>query len=258
MPSESNTRGLSIRAASPPTAPRLGRLQAFHVLSETPCPYLPERQERKLFTEVIGPRATRLYSELSRGGFRRSHMFAYRPACTGCQACVPVRVAARTFRCGKSLRRVARKNADLQALERPPVATQEQFRVFRAYVRSRHGDGEMSRMNYADYQAMIEETHLETGLVEFRDRNDVLRGAILADWLDDGISAVYSYFDPRQDARSLGTYMILSLIDHAVASGRDYVYLGYWIAGSQKMAYKQRFRPLEALVDGDWRVLDPL
>ena len=250
---ESLSKGLSIRPPSPSSEPSLLRLQSFHVLSETPCPYLPNRYERKLFTEILGPRAGSLYSDLSRVGFRRSHMFAYRPACRGCNACVPVRVDVVGFAPGKSLRRISRRNADLVIRERPPVATQEQYRVFCQYIQARHGEGEMASMTFADYCSMIEETHLESRLFEFRFEDDMLAAVVLADWLDDGLSAVYSFFDPAFANRSLGNYMILALVEHARRAGLSYVYLGYWIAGSPKMSYKSRFRPLQALTPHGWR-----
>jgi len=231
--------------------------QAFHVLPETPCPYLPQRNERKLFTDLATPGGRRLYDDLSRAGFRRSHRFAYRPACTDCQACVPVRIDARRFRLTSSLRRVKRRNDDLWAQQRPARATSEHYRLFARYVDARHGDGDMAAMTFADYQAMVEETVLDSRLHELRDPDGRLLAVALVDWLDDGPSAVYSFFDARAEARSLGSQIILQLIDDALAGGFPYVYLGYWIAETRKMAYKTRFQPLEALGPQGWYVLDP-
>ncbi len=233
-------------------------LQAFHVLPETPCPYLPERNERKLFTDLATPGGQHLYDSLSRAGFRRSHRFAYRPACTNCQACVPVRIDVRSFRTGSSLRRVKRRNADLWTQQRPAQATAEHYRLFARYVDSRHGDGDMAVMTFADYQAMVEESVLDTRLHELRDPEGELMAVALVDWLDDGPSAVYSFFDPSQPERSLGTRIILQLLDDALACGLPYLYLGYWIAATRKMAYKTRFRPLEALGMTGWYVLEPI
>lgn len=229
--------------------------QSLFVLRETPCPYLPGRMERKVVTELTGRNVQASYSELSRAGFRRSHLFAYRPACRGCDACVPVRVDATRYRPSKSLRRIARKNADLSGTLRPPVATYEQFVVFQRYLQSRHGDGDMARMAYGDYRAMIEETSAATRVAEFRDPHGRLVAGCLLDLLDDGSSAVYSFFEPDEHPRSLGTYMIHWLIQDTHLRGLSYVYLGYWIRQSRKMAYKTRFRPLEALGAHGWRDL---
>ncbi len=233
--------------------------QIFHVLPDTPCPYLPGRWERKLVTEVYGRNAGRLYSRLSRAGFRRSHHFAYRPACTGCAACVPVRVRALEFEPGASLRRITRRNADLTVALRPPSATAEQYALFARYLGTRHADGEMAGMTFDDYRAMVEDTSLASSVLELRDRpkedGGELVAACLVDWLEDGASAVYSFFEPGAAPRSLGKFCILALIAETRRRRLPFVYLGYWIAESPKMAYKARFRPLEGLLGGDWRLL---
>lgn len=221
-----------------------------------PCPYLGGKIERHIFAEVAGPGAADAYDELARAGFRRSHRVAYRPACAGCRACVPVRVAARLFKPNRSQRRVARANADLTPAILPPAATVEQFRLFLRYQQSRHGDGEMARMGFDDYRGMVEETAVGTALVEFRDPEGRLMAACLFDRLGDGLSAVYSYFEPEAAERGLGTHAVLWLIEQALSERRPHVYLGYWIADSRKMAYKTRFKPLECLTDGQWRPLE--
>lgn len=226
--------------------------QVYHVLAESPCPYLPGRRERKVITELAGTEATTHYTTLSRAGFRRSHEYAYRPACSGCSACVPVRVKATDFMASASLRRVARRNLDLKATDRAADATREQFALFSRYVRGRHGDGEMADMNLRDYYGMVQHSRIETRMVEFRDVGGNLVAACLFDRLDDGLSAVYSFFDPDIEGRSLGNYMVLWLIEAASDRGLPYVYLGYWIADSPKMAYKRRFRPFEALGETGW------
>lgn len=227
--------------------------QVFHVLPENPCPYLPGKKERKLFTDLAGPGSRRLYDLLSIAGFRRSHLYAYRPACRSCQACVPVRVRVADFSWSQSLRRIHRRNSDLIVSEEPARASLGQYRLFDRYVRHRHGDGDMAAMTWSDFQAMVEETVLDTRLVEFRTPDGALLGAILVDWLADGPSAVYSFFEPNEEARSLGSEMILWLVEEAEKRDLPYVYLGYWIEGSRKMAYKARFQPLEQLIDGQWR-----
>lgn len=232
------------------------RLQPFYVLVETPCPYLPGRKERKLATEISGPDAAALYDRLSRAGFRRSHSFAYRPACRSCAACVPVRVLADRFRPSSSLRRVWRINEDLAALSRPPRATSEQFALFTRYLSARHGEGDMAGMSFGEYRTMVEESRLDTRVIEFRDPSGALVAACLGDWLSDGPSAVYSFFEPAQERRSLGSYMVLWLIEQARLAGLPHTYLGYWIAGAPKMAYKARFRPIEGLGPDGWRLLE--
>jgi len=221
-----------------------------------PCPYLPDRIERKVVTDLAGPDASALYERLSRAGFRRSHSLAYRPACPGCDACVPVRIPVAEFAPSASLVRILRANADLAMHDSPAHATIDQFRLFARYQRSRHAGGEMSGMTYDDYRAMVEETPVESRMVEYRTKEGVLVAAMLADRLADSLSAVYSFFDPAANKRSLGIYMVLWLIDVARAEGLPYVYLGYWIADSRKMSYKSRFRPLEGLGPDGWATLD--
>ncbi len=229
----------------------------FHVLRENPCPYLPGRMERKLITRIEAPDATGFYSVLSQSGFRRSHVFAYRPACNGCSACVPVRVRAAQFRPSRTQRRLMTLNADLTCVERPAVASPEQYDLFRSYIRDRHGDGEMADMGFTDYRSMVEDTHLDSCLLEYRTPDRRLVAVCLNDWLEDGASAVYSFFDPELAKRSLGTWTILTLIEAARRRGLPHVYLGYWIRQAPKMSYKERVRPLEGLGPDGWRVVAP-
>jgi arginyl-tRNA--protein-N-Asp/Glu arginylyltransferase len=228
----------------------------FYRMPPRPCPYLPGRTEQNIFTELAGPNTTQLYDALTQAGFRRSHNVAYRPACPGCQACVPVRVVARDFKVSASMRRILRRNEDLVPAEVRARATAEQFRLFNRYVASRHGDGEMAGMSFADYMAMVQDSPLRTFLSEHRTADGDLIGACLVDRLSDGLSAVYSFFEPGQAGRSLGSLMILKLIERTVELDLPYLYLGYWIGGSQKMAYKWRFRPLEGLGADGWSLLD--
>lgn len=244
----------AIGVLAPPLAHNRLR-HSFFVLRETPCPYLPGRMERKLVTELVGRGMASAYGGLSRGGFRRSHLFAYRPACRGCAACVAVRVVADAYKPSKSMRRLVRKNSDLTPILRHPEASYEQFLLFARYLRMRHPDGEMARMTFEDFRAMVEETAVDTQLAEFRDPQGRLLAVCLLDWLDDGASAVYSFFEPEAAQRGLGSYMIHWLIGEALGRGLPYVYLGYWIAGSPKMAYKARFKPLEGLGPKGWRRL---
>jgi leucyl-tRNA---protein transferase len=197
-----------------------------------------------------------LHDQLSRAGFRRSQAIAYKPNCRGCGSCVPVRVPVAAFAPTRSQRRIARRNADVSARELPPVALSEHFQLFRRYIRSRHGDGGMAGMSFDDYRAMVQESPVTTHVVEFRDGRGALYGVCLSDALDDGLSLVYSFFEPEREADSPGSFIIVWHIREARRRGLPYVYLGYWIDGSRKMAYKTKFRPVEALSADGWRPLD--
>ena len=224
----------------------------FFSTSPLPCPYLPGRNEQRLVTELIGRNALDMHDRLSDGGFRRSHSIAYAPACPACDACAAVRVLAQDFNASRSQQRTWNKNKDLSAEETPAVATQEQYTLFSRYQRHRHGDGDMSRMDFVDYQALIEDTPVKTTLVEFRDSKGRLVAACLTDMMDTGLSAVYSFFDPDLPSRSLGTHMILWLIERARSLELSHVYLGFWIAESSRMAYKAKFRPIEIKRSEGW------
>jgi leucyl-tRNA---protein transferase len=231
------------------------RPQFFYTTAPLPCPYLPGRTERKIVTELSGAGAEGMHDRLSRAGFRRSHNIAYAPVCPGCQACIPIRIRAADFEPDRTQRRIARANAGLAIREMPARASAEQFALFQRYQQARHGEGDMAAMGFYDYRAMVEDTPITTAMVEFRDEADRLVAACLTDWLSDGLSAVYSFFDPEAARRSLGSQAILWLIGRARLARLPYVYLGYWVPESQKMAYKARFRPSEVLTGGVWRVL---
>ncbi len=235
------------------TKPLTGPLQFFFGTLPQSCPYLPDRVESKIVTDLTSANARALHDQLSHAGFRRSHTLAYKPACPACNACVPVRVPVARFRPSRSLRRVWRRNAGLTATEKPPRATAEQFALFTRYQRWRHSDGGMALMDFGDYRAMVEKTPIDTMLVEFREDDGRLMAAALTDRLGDGLSGVYKFFDPTEAARSMGTYIVLWHVERAGALGLPYVYLGYWIADCRKMAYKTRFRPIEALGPHGWR-----
>ena len=231
-----------------------GSFRQFFATSPVACPYVPGRAERKLIVELGGSGGAAFYDDLSRAGFRRSHRFAYRPACRGCSSCVPVRIAVERFRHTRSTRRVRNANRDICGSLVTARATPEQFRLFSAYQRMRHGDSDMASMRYGDYQGMVEDTPLRTALAEFRDGCGDLVAASLIDLLDDGVSAVYSYYDPLQTKRSLGIWTVLWLVEECRRRRQPFVYLGYWIAESRKMAYKSRFPALERLGEGGWTV----
>jgi leucyl-tRNA---protein transferase len=229
----------------------------FFATSPVACPYLPGRAERKIIVELGGGASAAFYDNLSRIGFRRSHRFAYRPACRGCASCVPVRIAVERFHDTRSTRRVRNSNRDLRTRFVAARATPEQFRLFSAYQRTRHSDSDMAIMRYADYRIMIEDTPVRTAIAEFRDADGALLAASLIDLLDDGVSAVYSFFDPHQTKRSLGIWSVLWLVEECRRHEQPFVYLGYWIADSPKMAYKGRFPALERLTAGGWKAFPP-
>jgi leucyl-tRNA---protein transferase len=233
----------------------------FYLTAPSPCPYLGGKEERKVFTHLVGERAPELNNILTQGGFRRSQSIAYRPACEGCRSCVSVRVVAKDFCPTQSMRRIARRNADIASEMRIAVPTSEQYAIFRAYLDSRHRDGGMADMTVLDYAMMVEDSHIETRIIEYRRRvsaeapqrggGDLLAIA-LTDVLGDGLSMVYSFFEPDEAARSLGTFMVLDHIARAQRMGLSYVYLGYWVRGSRKMDYKSRFLPQERLMPDGW------
>jgi arginine-tRNA-protein transferase len=238
----------------------LSRLPQFFVTPGGACPYLPGKVERKVFARLLGTQATRLNDSLTHSGFRRSQMIAYRPSCDGCSACVSVRVVANEFVPDRTMRKVARDNAELVRAVAAPEATREQFALLQKYLASRHAGGGMSDMNLFDYVAMVEETPVHTMLLEYRapamnGGRGPLVACALTDSLADGLSMVYSFFDPAWSGRSLGTHMILDHVKAALERDLAYVYLGYWVRGSRKMDYKSRFQPLEALGPSGWRRL---
>jgi leucyl-tRNA---protein transferase len=225
----------------------------FYLTAPSPCPYLAGKEERKVFTHLVGERAPELNNILTQGGFRRSQSIAYRPACEDCRACISVRVIATDFRPTPSMRRIVRRNADIAAEMRIAVPTSEQYAIFRAYLDSRHRDGGMADMTVLDYAMMVEDSHIETRIIEYRLRpSNELVAIALTDVLGDGLSMVYSFFEPDQSARSLGTFMVLDHIARAQRMGLSYVYLGYWVRGSRKMDYKSRFLPQERLMPEGW------
>ena len=226
----------------------------FFVTAPLPCPYLTGQTERRIVTELSGRDASQLHDTLSRVGFRRSHGLIYAPICQNCSACLAVRTVVDDFQLTPSLRRVLRANPDVTGEAR---ATTEQYKLFARYQESRHSGGDMATMDFYDYQALIEETPVDTTVIEYRDASRELIAASLVDRMSDGISAVYSFFDPESRRRSLGTYMILRLIDAARRQELPYVYLGYWIKGSRKMSYKERFEPLQYYSGGNWQSVLP-
>jgi leucyl-tRNA---protein transferase len=237
------------------TDQRSTRIPQFFLTPGGPCPYLPGRIERKVFARLGGNLAQPLSEALTHSGFRRSQSIAYRPACEGCSACVSVRIRVGEFASSRNQKRIRRRSEDLSRAEVAAEATREQFALLRTYLDSRHPGGGMSDMGLFDYVAMVEETPVDTHIVEYRKPDGTLVACALTDRLKDGLSMVYSFFHPGEEARSLGTYMILDHVRAARDAGLPYVYLGYWVRGSEKMDYKVRFSPLEALGANGWEDL---
>lgn len=231
----------------------------FFITAPSPCPYLPGRVERKVFTHLVGHDARALNTQLSQGGFRRSQNIAYRPACEGCASCVSVRVPVNTFEPGRSFRRIRRRNDDLTATVVRSKATSEHFSLFRTYIDLRHGEGGMADMSVLDFAAMVDDNFVDSRLVEYRlpaaEGQGELVAAVLIDILGDGISMIYSFYDPGRKARSLGTAMILDNIARVKRLGLPYLYLGYWVRGSRKMEYKGQFLPQERLGPEGWTLV---
>jgi arginine-tRNA-protein transferase len=233
----------------------------FYVTAPQQCPYLPGRHERKLFTHLTHDKPPALVDKLLKGGFRRSQNVAYMPYCDGCNACISVRVVVDEFEPSRSFRRVLDANADLAPRRISARPTSEQYSLFRAYIDARHGDGGMADMTVLDFAMMIEDSIIDTMLTEYRPRvmesgeaaaRQPLYAVALTDRLSDGLSMVYSFYDPEAHSRSLGTYMILEHIEQCRRLGLPYLYLGYWISGSRKMNYKIRFQPQEQLGPNGW------
>ena len=239
----------------------------FFLTAPSECPYLEGQSERKVFTHLVGEKASELNDLLTQGGFRRSQNIAYRPACESCRACISVRILANEFKPTRSMRRNKALNADLVAAEYHAEPSSEQFKLFRRYLDSRHQSGGMADMSIGDYAMMVEDSHVDSRIIEYRVRTEgdglqeqpagELLAVALTDRMGDGLSMVYSFYNPDATARSLGTYMILDHIERAQTLGLPHVYLGYWVKGSRKMEYKTRFLPQEHLMAQGWQRYEP-
>jgi arginine-tRNA-protein transferase len=239
------------------------RFPEFYVTAPQPCPYIHGRLERKIFTHLTPDKPRPVVDNLLKNGFRRSQNIAYMPYCDKCSACVSVRIVVNEFEPKRTLKRVWRRNCDLHASRVASVPTSEQYSLFRAYIDSRHSDGGMADMSVFDYSMMVADSAVETFITEYRQRPVFSAGdnpaewplvaAVLCDKLSDGLSLVYSYYEPEMEDRSLGSYMIMEHVELARALGMPYVYLGYWIENSRKMAYKSKFTPQERLTARGWQ-----
>jgi arginine-tRNA-protein transferase len=232
----------------------------FFLTAPSPCPYLPDRFERKVFAHLPLADGASVNDSLTQVGFRRSQNIAYRPACESCQACVSARIPAEDYAFSRSERRTLSRNGDLERRIVEAEATMEQFDLLRRYLTARHADGGMAEMTWPDYVAMVEDTAVRTHIVEYRTRGGEsgrgdLMACALVDVMSDGLSLVYSFYDPEIGRRSLGSFVILDHVIQATLAGLPYVYLGYWVRGSEKMAYKVRFSPIELLKPEGWTLV---
>ncbi len=233
-----------------------GRKLRYYLTIPGPCPYLPDQEERKVFVHLPPLEAINVNDQLSGIGFRRSQNIAYRPACQSCRACQSVRIPVRDYIPTRSDRRVLKANSDLSKAFVEAEASREQYELLQRYLKARHPDGGMMDMSWPDLVAMIEDTLVRTHLIEYR-IDETLVACVLVDALNDGLSLVYSFYDPDMMSRSLGRYIILDHVDQALRAGYDYVYLGYWVKDSPKMDYKARYQPLEGLTDLGWQRIHP-
>ncbi|MEM6625576.1 MAG: arginyltransferase [Pseudomonadota bacterium] len=241
--------------------PEFARRLKFYLTSPQPCPYLPGKKERKVFANLAVDGAVSVNDSLTRSGFRRSQTIVYRPACASCSECRSVRIDVANFKWSKRWRRVANRSKDMVRSPRPAAASREQFRLLKKYLDHRHEDGGMTEMTLRDYAGMVDASPVRTVVFEYRappepgEDEGKLIAAALTDVMRDGLSMVYSFFDPAFSDRSLGSFMILDHIRLAKELELPYVYLGYWVRGSEKMGYKAAFRPFEIFDGQDWRTV---
>ena len=229
----------------------------FYVTAPQKCPYIKGKIERKLFTALYGRNTISLNDDLSLQGFRRSQKVLYRPLCSNCSACLSIRVKVNEFYYSKSQKRVINKNKKLIRVKKKPEATDEQFEIFKKYLNCRHLNGGMSDMDAHEFSSMIEETNVDSQIFEYwefkKEEKKQLAAVCLTDTNRDGLSMVYSFYDPKCNSQSLGKFMILDHINLTKKRDLDYLYLGYWIRGNPKMGYKSNYFPAEVFYKNQWK-----
>ena len=224
---------------------------AIRLSMRSECPYIDGRTEQRVAVDISQNPA--LHDQMARAGFRRVENWVYKPACPGCNACIPWRVDTVNFKMGRNLTRIWRVNEDLTRYIAPITPTIEHYNLFKRYIGARHGDGQMASMNQDEFVSMIENSPIESVLLDYKTADGHLVGTVLTDVQNDGLSAVYSFYDPAETKRSLGTYMIMDMIDFAKELGLPWLYLGYYVEESSKMHYKARFQPASIFIDGQWQ-----
>ena len=229
---------------------------AMRLSMESNCPYIKGRTEQRIAVDIS--KDPQCHDGLAIAGFRRVENWVYRPACPQCNACLPWRVDVANFRPSRNMSRIIKKNRDLTRHVASPFPSDDHYRLFKTYVNSRHDDGQMAQMDQLEFTSMISNSPIETILISYTDAENNLVGAILSDLQSDGLSAVYSFFEPSLTARSLGTFMVLDLLGIAKDSDLNWLYLGYFVEGSRKMEYKARFEPAEVFRDGQWQAVSKL
>lgn len=218
------------------------------------CPYITGKIEQRIAVDIDF--CPSVHDSLARAGFRRVENWVYKPVCPNCIACLPWRVNVLQFQPSRNMARVISTNRDLTRRINDARPTDGHYQLFKSYVNSRHDDGQMARMDSDDFNSMISNSPIETMLIDYFDQDQQLLGSMLTDVQQDGMSAVYSFFNPAVAHRSLGTYMIIDLISCAYDLKLPWVYLGYYVEKSQKMQYKARFRPAEVFRDGSWQLFE--
>jgi len=222
--------------------------------TEHACSYLDKHQAQFAYVHPEFSLDSSIYAQLIAQGFRRSGSYVYQPYCTACKKCIPVRLAVQDFQISRQQRRTLKKNTGIQIKIKAPVFERPHFELYQHYQRSRHTDSNMANATEEDYISFLSSDWCNTLFVEFCCDNE-LAGIAVVDSLDNALSAVYTFFDPKFSARSLGVYAVLWQIEHAKSLGLDWLYLGYWIAECQKMSYKTNYQPLQGLIDEQWQLL---